>query len=52
MLAKYELLLPVVVATFNCEFGDQLVIEYDFVGPALTLLNAATDLLGDQFVIA
>jgi hypothetical protein len=55
MLARYEPLLPVVVAMFSCAFGDQLVIEYDFVGPALTLLlilDAATALFGDQLVIA
>jgi hypothetical protein len=54
MFAKYKLLLPVVEATSNCAFGDQLVIEYEFFGPAPTLLlvlDSATALFGDQLVI-
>ena len=56
MFAKYVLLLPVVAATFGCEFGDQLVIEYDFFGPVPTLPLIATvavdvTLSGDQLVI-
>ena len=59
MFAKYELLLPVVAATFVGEFGDQLVIEYDFFGPALLLMElmllglvAGAELFGDQLDMA
>ena len=52
-LDKYDALLPI-EPLFTCEFGDQLVIEYDFFGvDAATLLTADTGAawLGDQLVI-
>jgi hypothetical protein len=33
--ASMSRLLPVVEAEFNCEFGDQFVIEFDFVSSKL-----------------
>jgi hypothetical protein len=37
-LDKYDVVLPV-VASFTLDFGDQLVIEYDFLGTTELLLN-------------